>query len=98
MQELYFTLVNMPLHSSSMKKTVLNCRKVPFVCIASKIEIYGTKTNYNLFNQLEVDMFYYHHLVESVVLLSNKNAKSKDYVEIGVDDEDYYRIKNNRKS
>ena len=31
--------------------------------------------------------------VETVVCLSNKNAKPKDYVEIGVDAEDYYRIK-----
>ena len=31
--------------------------------------------------------------VETVVCLSNKNARSKDYVEIGVDAEDYYRIK-----
>ena len=31
--------------------------------------------------------------VETVVCLSNKNARSKDYVEIGLDVEDYYRIK-----
>jgi hypothetical protein len=31
--------------------------------------------------------------VETVALLSNNNAKWKDYVEIGVDAEDYYRIK-----
>ena len=31
--------------------------------------------------------------VETVVCLSNKNAKPRDYVEIGVDAEDYYRIK-----
>jgi hypothetical protein len=31
--------------------------------------------------------------VETVVCLSNKNAKPQDYVEIGVDAEDYYRIK-----
>ena len=41
--------------------------------------------------------------VETVVCLSNKNAKPKDYVEIGVDAEDvdaedYYRIKNSEKS
>ena len=34
--------------------------------------------------------------VESVVLLSNKNSKKKDYVEIGVDAEDYYKIKANK--
>ena len=31
--------------------------------------------------------------IETVVCLGNKNARSKDYVEIGVDAEDYYRIK-----
>lgn len=36
--------------------------------------------------------------VETVVCLSNKNAKPKDYVEIGVDAEDYYRIKDSGKS
>lgn len=30
---------------------------------------------------------------ETVVLLSKKNLKPKDYVEIGVDAEDYYKIK-----
>ena len=30
---------------------------------------------------------------ETVVLLSKKNVKPKDYVEIGVDIEDYYKIK-----
>ena len=40
------------------------------------------------------DLFHYMLYVETVVYLSNKNAKPKDYVEIGVDAEDYYRIKN----
>lgn len=35
--------------------------------------------------------------VETGVLLSNKNAKRKDYVEIGVDAEDYCRIKDTGK-
>lgn len=35
--------------------------------------------------------------VETDVLLSNKNAKSKNYVEIGVDVEDYYKIKDGKK-
>ena len=30
---------------------------------------------------------------ETIVCLSNKNGRPKDYVEIGVDAEDYYRIK-----
>ena len=33
---------------------------------------------------------------ETVVCLSNKNAKPKDYVEIGVDTEDYYKIKDSK--
>ena len=36
--------------------------------------------------------------VECVCLLSNKNAKRKEYVEIGVDAEDYYRIKDYEQS
>jgi hypothetical protein len=35
--------------------------------------------------------------VECVCLLSNKNAKPKDYVEIGVDADDYYSIKDERR-
>ena len=31
--------------------------------------------------------------VECACLLINKNPKPKDYIEIGVDAEDYYRIK-----
>ena len=31
--------------------------------------------------------------VETVVCLNKKNSKPKDYVEIGVDAEDYYKIK-----
>jgi hypothetical protein len=34
---------------------------------------------------------------ETVCLLSKKNAKPKDYVEISVDAEDYYRIKSSEK-
>ena len=40
-----------------------------------------------------VDMFCWTGDVETVVCLSNKNARSKDYIEIGLDVEDYYRIK-----
>ena len=44
-----------------------------------------------------VDMFPWTGHVETVVCLSNKNAKPKDYVDIGVDAEDYYRIKDSEK-
>lgn len=47
-------------------------------------------------DDLKVDRFATTAHVETVVCLSNKNAKQKDYVEIGVDAEDYYRIKENQ--
>ncbi len=34
--------------------------------------------------------------VETVVLLNNKNVKPKDYVEIGIEAEDYYKIKDSK--
>ena len=36
--------------------------------------------------------------VETVVLLDNKNSKPMDYVEIGIDAEEYYRIKDSEKN
>jgi len=33
--------------------------------------------------------------IETVVQLINQNAKAKHHVEIGIDAEDYYRIKDN---
>lgn len=35
--------------------------------------------------------------VETVVLLGNKFSKAKDYIEIGIDAEDYYRIKDSKR-
>ncbi len=35
--------------------------------------------------------------VETVVSLSNKKARPKDYIEIGVDAKDYFRIKDSEK-
>ena len=35
--------------------------------------------------------------VETIVCLSNKNARPKDYIEISVDADDYYRIKDSGK-
>ena len=40
-----------------------------------------------------VDMFGHSVHVETVCLLNNKKVKDKDIVEIGVDTEDYYKIK-----
>lgn len=36
--------------------------------------------------------------VETVVLLNNKFAKAKDFVQIGIDAEDYYRIKDAKRN
>ena len=44
-----------------------------------------------------VDMFPNTQHVETVVLLNNKFAKAKDFVQIGIDAEDYYRIKDSEK-
>ena len=35
--------------------------------------------------------------VETVVLLNNKSAKAKDFVQIGIDADVYYRIKDAKK-
>ena len=42
-------------------------------------------------------MIVIHTLFETVVQLINQNAKAKHYVNIGVDVEDYYRIKDSEK-
>ena len=44
-----------------------------------------------------VDMFPNTQHVETVVLLNNKFAKAKDFVQIGIDAEEYYRIKDSEK-
>ena len=53
------------------------------------------KNNYDVF--YTVDMFRLLNSVETVCILSKKNANPKDCVEIGVDAEDYYRIKSSEK-
>ena len=52
---------------------------------------------YQLSAVTAVDMFPRTCHVETVCCLSNKNAKPKDYVEIGVDAVDYYNIKSAEK-
>ena len=51
------------------------------------------KKGYKALEAQPVDLFPFTEHVETVVCLSNKNAKPKDYVEIGVDAADYYNIK-----
>ena len=55
------------------------------------------KLGYRAGDICPLDMFPFTRNVETVVLLSNKNAKPKDCVEISVDAEDYYRIKSSEK-
>ncbi len=48
---------------------------------------------YELVKATPVDMFPHSAHVETVVSLSKNFAKPKDYIQIGIDAEDYYRIK-----
>ncbi len=43
------------------------------------------------------DLFLYTIHTETVVLLSKNFSKPKEYVQIGIDAEDYYRIKDSEK-
>lgn len=54
---------------------------------------YLREKGYELKEVQPVDMFGQSSHVETVVCMSKKNSKPKDYVEIGVDAEDYYKIK-----
>ncbi len=51
------------------------------------------KKEYEIKKIIPVDMFPHTPHVETVVCLSKKNMKADDYVEIGLNTEDYYRIK-----
>ena len=58
---------------------------------------YLTGHGYQIERVQGVDQFCHSGHVETVVLLSNKNSRKKDYVEIGLDTEDYYKIKKREK-
>ena len=58
---------------------------------------YLKKRGYHCGTAWPVDLFPFTAHVETVCLLSKKNAKPKDCVEISVDAEDYYRIKSSEK-
>ena len=55
-----------------------------------------TARGYRVEKVCAVDMFPGTPHVETVVLLSSKNSKKKDYVEIGLNTEDYYKIKESK--
>ena len=57
---------------------------------------YFKKLNYRAVKIQPVDMFPFTEHVECVVLLSKRNAKLKDYVEISENAEDYYSVKRDR--
>ncbi len=59
--------------------------------LARDIKILSEK--YTLTRAKAFDQFCHSMHVETVVLLNNKFAKAKDFVQIGIDAEDYYRIK-----
>ena len=60
--------------------------------LARDIKIFR-EGGYDLVKATPVDMFPHSSHVETVVLLGNKFSKPKEYVQIGIDAEDYYRIK-----
>ena len=71
------------------KKANSTLVSVRYTCFKAKIGVPHTLVQWVL-NRLFVGETSH---VETVVLLSKKNVKPKDYVEIGVDIEDYYKIK-----
>ena len=64
--------------------------------LARDLEIFQAR-GYRVVKGCAVDQFVNTLHVETVVLLNNKNSKKKDYVEIGLDTEDYYKIKADKK-
>ncbi len=78
------------LSSLKPKKIIyISCNPETLARDLSYLSLHG----YDLTKATPIDMFPCTQHVETVVCLSNKNARSKDYVEIGLDVEDYYRIK-----
>ncbi len=64
--------------------------------LARDLEIFQAR-GYRVVKGCAVDQFVNTLHCETVVLLNNKNSKKKDYVEIGLDTEDYYKIKADKK-
>ena len=58
---------------------------------------YITENGYEIKKVACVDMYPYNYHVETVCLLSKNFSKPKDYVQIGIDAEDYYKIKDTEK-
>lgn len=78
----------------------MNPRRVIYVScdpetLARDIVLFG-RNGYRARRCLPVDLFPHTKHVETIVLLSNKNSKFQNYVEIGVDSEEYNKIKTRR--
>lgn len=78
----------------------MNPRRIVYVScdpetLARDIVLFG-RNGYRARRCLPVDLFPHTKHVETIVLLSNKNSKFQNYVEIGVDSEEYNKIKTRR--
>lgn len=58
---------------------------------------YMVKYGYKVEKIQPVDMFLFYDHVETVCLLANRNVKPDIYIKLGLDMEDYYRIKDAEK-
>lgn len=71
--------------------------KSSWIILFDSVDMFGiTSNDHDIFSfAADIQVVVSRH-VETVVCLSNK--KSKDYVEIGVDAEDYYKIKDSEEA
>ena len=90
------------IHPKALKKIMeygvdrliyISCKPTSLVRDLELIKMYG----YEVTRAACVDQFPWTANTETVCCLGKKNVKPKDYVEIGVNAEDYYRIKNSEK-
>lgn len=89
--------------TESFLKTLgsLHADRIVYVSCNPETQARDTKIlrryGYRIRTLVPVDMFAFTRRVETVACLINKNAKPKDYEEIGLDTEDYFRIKKGKK-